>query len=127
MTITQSYQNQTLIIGALLSEFSIQRSSKINNYYDKIHSCFYTLKKSYPEYFSRLVFDENGLFPYSEDLDNIIQDLQGSGLINKLNPHFNTIIINKSALKKFIKENTQSFSSLPSHSSIKKIVSEANL
>ena len=51
------------------------------------------------------MFDENGHMPYSEDLDSIIQDFQVSGVINKLNPGFNTVIINKSeeenVLKKF--------------------------
>lgn len=123
---TQSYQEQSFIISELLLQYS-KKSPQIKNYYTKIHSCFYDLKKSYPLYFSRLVFDNNGPIPYSEDLDNIIQDFQVAGLINKLNPTFDTIIINPSSIDKYIKEYTKDHTNIPPEHSIQEIVSHAKL
>lgn len=100
-----SYQQQSLIIAQILYKYSITAKRKeIKNYYAHIHNAFFKLKKGHPNYFDRLLFDTNGHIPYSKDINDIIQDFQVSGLVNKLNPGFNTLIINEDKLKTLIKK-----------------------
>lgn len=94
MTQSMTYQDQAILIKFVLANIS-KRQTEIKNYYKEIHTKFFELKQNYPNYFSRLFFNENGHIPYSEDLDAIIQDFQVAGVVNKLNPGFNTLIINK--------------------------------
>jgi uncharacterized protein YwgA len=127
MSLIETYQEQSLVIGELLSSFSaIKHTNEIKDYYLKIHHCFYKLKKRYPTYFSKLYFDENGHRPFSEDLDDIIQDFQVSGLINKLNPSFNTIIINEEKIKKYLNDNKQDIPIIPAQE-FNSIVSQLTL
>jgi len=99
----ETYQEQSILIARILYQYSLkQGGNQISNYYSHIHEAFFKLKKKHPELFSRLFFDINGHIPYSKELDSIIQDLQISGVINKLNPGFNTLIINTSETKSLI-------------------------
>jgi hypothetical protein len=45
---------------------------------------FFNLKQKDPDRFERLVFDENGLKPFSEDLESILLDLKISGQQDQL-------------------------------------------
>lgn len=110
----QSYQEQSLIIAKLLYQFSLSpKRGVIKNYYSNIHNAFYKLKQSHPNLFDRLFFDTNGHLPYSKDLNDIIQDFQVSGMINKLNPGFNTLIINQDETKALIEEKKNEIPDLP--------------
>jgi len=88
----ESYQQLSLLVEAILKEYFSQKQIKeFTNNHEKLHKNFYTLKKLYPNYFKRLVFDTNGHYPVSEDLDSILQDFQICGITNKYNPVYKTI------------------------------------
>lgn len=105
---TQSYQQQSFIIANILYLYS-SKKNEIKNYYSNIHNAFYQLKLKHPTFFDRLFFDTNGHLPYSKDLNDIIQDFQVSGLVNKLNPGFNTLIINKKETENLIRKSSNDF------------------
>lgn len=90
-----TYQQLSLLIEGILYKYFDSKAQKefINNH-ENIHRCFFQLKNQFPNYFQRLTFDTNGHYPYSKDLDCILQDFQLCGIINKLNPTFKTIVFN---------------------------------
>ncbi|MCJ7449699.1 MAG: hypothetical protein MUO72_18650 [Bacteroidales bacterium] len=91
-----TYQQLALLIEAILKQYFINKEMKgFTSNHEQLHRNFYRLKKDFPQYFERLTFDTNGHYPYSEDLDSILQDFQICGIINKLNPKFRTIIFNE--------------------------------
>lgn len=99
----ETYQEQSFLIARILYQYSLRPGrTQIKNYYSHIHEAFFKLKEKHPELFNRLFFDVNGHIPYSKELDSIIQDLQISGVISKLNPGFNTLIINTNETKTLI-------------------------
>ncbi len=93
-TIT-TYQQLSVLIESIFTQYFTDKNTRaFTGNHERIHRNFYSLKKHYPEYFHRLSFDENNHYPYSRDLDAILQDFQICGIINKLNPTFKTIIFN---------------------------------
>ena len=93
-----TYQQLSLLIEAILYKyFTDKKTQEFTGNHEKIHRCFYGLKNQFPDYFQRLTFDVNSHYPYSKDLDSILQDFQVCGIINKLNPTFKTIIFNGDA------------------------------
>jgi hypothetical protein len=123
----RSYQEQALIIAKVLFILSTQKKvEEIENYYSAIHTEFFKLKSTHPDYFSRLLFDNNGHIPFSEDLDSIIQDFQVAGMISKKNPRFTTLIINSVATQSLI-ENEEIDSPHISRSELDAMVDELAL
>lgn len=73
-----SIQKQTALITALLIVYQRQTQAKsfsLRAAHQK-HVIFYQLKKKYPSYFKRLMFDTNGHEPFSTDLTGIWSTLQ---------------------------------------------------
>jgi len=106
--VINTYQEQSLLIAKILYKYSlVSRKKEIEDYYANIHQEFFNLKKKYPKFFDRLFFDNNGHLPFSKDLDYIIQDFQVAGIINKLNPKFNTLIINSEAIRDLIEKKNE--------------------
>lgn len=102
MEIVKSYQQLSVLVEAiLLKYFAINGSNEFlsdkkekgtfSDNHELLHKNFYQLKSSYPDYFKRLKFNTNGHYPFSEDLDSIIQDFQISGIISRSNPHYKKI------------------------------------
>jgi hypothetical protein len=90
-----TYQQLSVFIEGILDKyFSGKDLREFTGNHEQLHRCFYELKQQHPKYFQRLTFDVNSNYPYSKDLDSILQDFQICGIINKLNPTFKTIIFN---------------------------------
>jgi len=91
----ESYQQLSLLIeGILFKYFDGKDNNEFTGNHEKIHRSFYELKLRHPKYFQRLAFNTNNYYPYSKELDAILQDFQVCGIINKLNPTFKTIKFN---------------------------------
>ncbi|MBU0765441.1 MAG: hypothetical protein KJ607_11465 [Bacteroidetes bacterium] len=103
----ESYQDLTKLVQAILIQYAEKKQKdRIEDYYIKIHENFYSLKTKYPTCFRRLLFNTNGHFPYSDDLDSIIQDLQIAGYVSKPNPRFSELIIRREeSAFEFLKKN----------------------
>ena len=91
----ESYQQLSVFVEALLLKFFDQHDTmEFSNDHEKLHRSFFELKKKYPDYFKRLLFDTNGFYPVSDDLDSIFQDFQICGITNKYNPIYKTYRFN---------------------------------
>ena len=83
------------IIKAIISESSNEISRFSRNGVN-IQSFFFGLTEddNYKDLFNDLIFDTNGPFPYSEELDEILSSLHFTGIIGSINPVLKDYTIN---------------------------------
>jgi hypothetical protein len=82
--VEQTYQE---VSKEILEEFQSHKkelTGKKVNYQDY----FFKLRKKKPKRFEALFFNENGHKPFSEDLENILIDLQTSGFLARVDDAF---------------------------------------
>ena len=75
----------------------------------ELHYFFWNLKKNenYKYFINDILFDTNGNFPHSEQIDDLLQEFQLSGILSRPNPtyRFNDITINHSPSAERFKNN----------------------
>jgi hypothetical protein len=52
----------------------------------RLHAAFLQIRNKYPELLPGLTFDNRGLYPHSEELENILNATQLSGSLERSNP-----------------------------------------
>jgi hypothetical protein len=101
-TPTASFDARTLLL-ALLVDLAADKNFKscFKAAHRDLHHFFWTLKqeeRSRP-FVQDLLFDTNGNYPHSEQIDELLQELQLSGVLTRPNPtyRYNDIAITRSS------------------------------
>jgi len=76
----------------------------------KLHCGFYKLKKEYPDFFEDILFDTNGLFPYSEDIEQVFFRFGVSGVLGRLPPFYNAYEFTEKTKKAVLEHFSDKFS-----------------
>ena len=78
----QTYQELSRVILQIFVTFRRLRGNFFPLDYVKLHNIFYVLKEKFPEHFGRLLFDSNGPFVTSDELDDVMFDLSVTGIVD---------------------------------------------
>lgn len=82
--------------------FSQIETNTLEKNLTKVHKAIYYLKQDpkYTDYFEEFDFDEMGLSPYSDLLDQVLSRLETSHLLDTSNPSYSTYTIKNDYMKK---------------------------
>lgn len=85
-------QNTTLdnLIEAIIYKSKQEKIPKSQAF---IQQAFYNLKKTIPELFEDLIFDDSGVTPFSYELDSVLFRMEASSILSTLNPTYKNYII----------------------------------
>lgn len=87
--LSKSIRSYRPVDDVVLYALAIMPGDKFTLSNKKIHNSFHELKKENPKYFSDLLFDTNGLYPYSEQLEEIFFRFGQSGILEwSLSPQY---------------------------------------
>ena len=79
------------IVGAIIYISNESLIPKSNSF---LHGAFQIMKEHEPSLFSEFWFDESGIAPYSDQLDEVLFRLEASAILSTLNPTYKRYIIN---------------------------------
>jgi hypothetical protein len=77
---------------------------------ETIHTAFYKLKKEHPELLKDLTFSERDVFPFSNEVQRSLFNLQHSGLMEAINPVYKVYRIPKRSKEAILSQLSRSFS-----------------
>jgi hypothetical protein len=111
--INESTKSQRLrgFLLSLLADLTGDRKYKrcFKAAHQELHYFFWNLKKneSFKYFVEDLLFDTNGNFPHSEQIDELLQEFQLSGILSRPNPtyRYNDITITESPSAEEFKKN----------------------
>lgn len=91
---TSMEKNNEVILAIILESSKGIRS--FTRSWTKLHQFFYKISQDpkYSDLFEDLLFDTNGPIPFSEEIDEILGELQLSGIIGSPNPVLKVYSIN---------------------------------
>jgi len=103
----QSYRSIGDVVAYLLSLLEEQKMTADD---ETIHSAFHELKKDHPELLNDLTFSHGDIFPFSNELQTSLFNLQNSGIMEAINPVYEVYRIPKKSKKAIISYLSNNFS-----------------
>lgn len=98
----EDWQISRIFFLALLSDLASDRNYKkcFKAAHKQLHSFFWKIKQdtNSRDFVKDILFDSNGNFPHSDQIDELLQEFQLSGILSRPNPtyRFNDISITSS-------------------------------
>ena len=109
--VSKKSQISRQLLLALLVDLTVDKNYKrcFKAAHKELHYFFWSLKnnESFKCFVEDLLFDTNGNFPHSEQIDELLQELQLSGILSRPNPtyRYNDITITQSPSAEEFKKN----------------------